>query len=115
MTSNINQKRPVAPACAVLLGALLAGIACANSPATKTVVLDKFAFSPKEITIALGATIVWTNNDQTPHTVLARDKSFGSTGLDTGDSYSYTFTKAGDFSYFCSMHPFMTGIVHVRK
>ena len=115
MTLIQNPKRCIAPSCALLFGVLLAGIACANSPGTKTVVLDKFAFTPKEITIAPGTTIVWTNNDQTPHTVLARDKSFGSSGLDTGDRYSYTFTKAGDFSYFCSMHPFMTGIVHVRK
>jgi plastocyanin len=87
----------------------------ADAAATQTVEIDKFAFSPKEITVAPGTTVVWTNHDQTPHILLATDKSFFSPAMDTGDSYRFTFTKAGDFGYFCTMHPFMTGIVHVRK
>lgn len=89
--------------------------ASATPAPTQAVTIDKFAFTPKEIIIKPGTTVVWTNKDQTPHTVTARDKSFHSAGLDTGDSYRYTFAKVGDFSYFCSMHPFMTAIVHVQK
>jgi plastocyanin len=87
----------------------------AGASATQTVEISKFAFSPKEITVAPGTTVTWTNHDQTPHMVVARDKSFASTGMDTDDSFRFTFTEVGDFSYFCTMHPFMTGIVHVRK
>ena len=100
------------------LPALLFALCVANqahAAAMQTVDISKFAFSPKEITVAPGTTVVWTNHDQTPHMVVARDKSFASTGMDTDDSYRFTFTKTGDFSYFCTMHPFMTGTVHVRK
>ena len=104
----------VARAALLLMAALPVANACASEAATKTVSIDKFAYVPKEITVAPGTTIVWTNRDQTPHMVMARDKSFSSPALDTDDSYRFTFTKAGDFGYFCTMHPFMTGIVHVR-
>ena len=75
----------------------------------------KFAFAPKEIAIAPGTKIVWTNHDQTPHTVTSNDKSFASKGLDTDDKFERTFASEGDFSYICSVHPFMTGVVHVHK
>ncbi|MBS0456714.1 MAG: cupredoxin family copper-binding protein [Proteobacteria bacterium] len=106
-------------AAALTFGASAHDVVKASSPTTpaptQTITIDKFAFTPNEITVAPGTTVVWINKDQTPHTVTARDKSFHSAGMDTGDTYQYTFAKAGDFSYFCSMHPFMTAIVHVRK
>jgi plastocyanin len=45
----------------------------------------------------------------------SNDKSFASKGLDTDDKFEHTFASEGDFSYFCTVHPFMTGVVHVRK
>ena len=87
----------------------------AAAPAAPSVEITKFAFTPKEITVAPGAKIVWTNHDETPHTVTSADKTFASKALDTDDRYEYTFTNEGDFSYYCTVHPFMTGIVHVRK
>jgi plastocyanin len=77
--------------------------------------IAKFAFAPKEITIAPGTKIIWTNRDETPHTVTSNDKSFASKGLDTDDKFEHTFASEGDFSYICTVHPFMTGVVHVRK
>jgi plastocyanin len=77
--------------------------------------ITRFAFAPKDITVAPGTTIVWTNHDATPHTVTSRDKSFGSKGLDTNDTFEHTFASEGDFAYICAVHPFMTGTVHVRK
>ncbi|MBS0192691.1 MAG: cupredoxin family copper-binding protein [Proteobacteria bacterium] len=97
------------------LAALLALAARPLHAATLTVTIDKFAYSPKELTVAPGDTVVWINRDQTPHTVTARDKSFGSAGLDTDDKYTFKFTKPGDFAYFCSMHPFMTASIHVHQ
>ena len=75
----------------------------------------KFAFVPKEITVTPGTKVVWTNHDETPHQINATDKSFASKAMDTDDHFEYTFTTEGDFSYFCTLHPFMTGIVHVHK
>jgi len=87
----------------------------ADGPQTVTVDITRFAFTPKDITVAPGTRIVWTNRDETPHTVTSNDRSFASKGLDTGDTYEHTFTSDGDFSYLCTVHPFMTGVVHVRK
>jgi plastocyanin len=87
----------------------------AAAPSTPTVDIAKFAFSPKEITIAPGTKIVWTNHDETPHTVTSNDKSFASKGLDTDDKFEHTFASEGNFTYYCTLHPFMTGVVHVRK
>ena len=87
----------------------------ANAHATPlTVDIEKFAFAPKEITVAPGTKIVWINHDEMPHTISTTDKSFISKAMDTDDNFEQTFANAGDFSYFCTLHPFMTGIVHVR-
>jgi plastocyanin len=86
-------------------------------PAAEPVTIDiaKFAFAPKEITVAPGTTVVWINHDETPHTVSAADHGFVSKALDTDDRYEHTFAEEGDVAYFCTVHPFMTGVVHVRK
>ena len=97
-------------ACALLA---LAHGACARE--MPTIEIQKFAFTPKEITVTPGTKIVWTNRDETPHTIIAADKSFASKAMDTDDHFEFTFASEGDFSYFCSLHPFMTGIVHVHK
>ena len=90
--------------------------AAATSPAsTVDINIAKFAYGPKEITVAPGTKIVWTNRDETPHTVTSNDKSFASKGLDTDDKFEHTFANEGDFNYICTVHPFMTGVVHVRK
>jgi plastocyanin len=106
---------------ATAVAALLLGVAFgvpaiyAATPASVDVDISKFLFNAKEITIAPGTKVVWTNHDETPHSVVANDKSFSSKGLDTDDKYEHTFAKEGDFGYICSVHPFMTGVVHVRK
>jgi len=87
----------------------------AEAPPARTVDIAKFAYASKEITIAPGTKVVWINHDETPHTVTSNDKSFASKGLDTDDKFEHTFASEGDFTYSCTLHPFMTGIVHVRK
>lgn len=83
--------------------------------ATVSVDITHFAYAPKEISIAPGTTVVWTNHDEIPHTVTSADKLLASKAMDTGDRYEHTFTDAGDIAYFCTVHPFMTGLVHVRR
>jgi plastocyanin len=84
-------------------------------PSTVDIDIAKFAYGPKEITVQPGTKIVWTNHDETPHTVTSKDKSFASKGLDTDDKFEHTFAGEGDFTYICTVHPYMTGVVHVRK
>ncbi len=88
----------------------------AQVPAGKVVEVkvDNFSFSPQTITIAPGTTVVWTNRDDIPHTVVSDDKVFKSKVLDTDEKFSFTFDKAGSFPYFCSIHPKMTGKVIVQ-
>ena len=86
------------------------------APAANAVQVNIFnyKFDPATVTIPVGTTVTWTNKDEIPHTVASSDKSFkGSAGLDTGDSYSYTFDKPGTYKYFCTLHPFMTGVIVV--
>jgi plastocyanin len=86
------------------------------APAGKVVEVkvDNFSFSPQTITVAPGTTVIWTNRDDIPHTVVSDDKVFKSKVLDTDEKFSYTFDKAGSFPYFCSVHPKMTGKVIVQ-
>ena len=85
-----------------------------SAPATAEVKIDNFSFAPQTLTVAVGTTVTWTNRDDIPHTVVADDKSFKSKVLDTDEKFSYTFTKAGTYPYFCSIHPKMTGKVAVQ-
>ena len=88
----------------------------ATPPETKPEVkIDNFAFSPETLTVPVGTTVQWTNRDDIPHTVVSDDKTtFKSKALDTDDKFSFTFTKAGTYPYFCSIHPKMTGKVVVQ-
>jgi plastocyanin len=79
-----------------------------------TVAIDNFAFMPQELTIRAGTTVTWTNRDDIPHTVTAADRSFKSNALDTDESHSFTFSAAGEYKYFCSLHPHMTGTIVVE-
>ena len=84
------------------------------APAAVQVNIFNYKFDPETVTVPVGTTVTWTNKDEIPHTVASSDKSFqGSSGLDTGDSYSYTFSKPGTYSYYCTLHPFMKGKVVV--
>jgi len=100
----------------VACGAWKAAAAADNKPASEVAVsIDNFKFSPEVITVAPGTTVHWTNRDDIPHTVVSDDKtSFKSKVLDTDEQFSYTFTKPGTYSYFCSIHPHMTGKVVVQ-
>jgi len=87
----------------------------AQAAASDEVKIDNFTFAPGEITVAKGTTVKWVNRDDIPHTVVSDDKStFKSKPLDTDDKFSYTFTKEGTYSYFCSIHPKMTAKVVVK-
>lgn len=73
-----------------------------------------FQFSPAEITVPAGTTVTWVNRDDAPHSVADQAGRFRSGGLDTDDIYSFTLSKAGTYTYYCTLHPQMTGTIHVR-
>ena len=77
------------------------------------VMIDNFTFEPQQLNVKVGTTVTWKNRDDIPHTVVSAGK-FRSKTMDTDDSYSFTFTAAGDYKYFCSLHPHMTGTVKVE-
>jgi plastocyanin len=103
----------------IAIVALLAGsprVTANDQPpsANAEVKIDNFSFGPQTLTVPLGATVTWTNRDDLPHTVVSTDGVFKSKVQDTDEKFSYTFTKAGTYPYFCSIHPKMTGQVRVK-
>lgn len=76
--------------------------------------IDNFSFTPQQITVKAGDTVTWTNHDDIPHTVTSSIMAFRSKALDTDDKFSFTFVTPGTFSYFCSLHPHMTGTIVVE-
>lgn len=79
-----------------------------------TVTIQNFAFQPANLQVKVGTTVTWTNQDTAPHTVTFRDSGItGSALLRKGQSFSYTFTTAGTFAYYCQVHPGMTAQVVV--
>ena len=101
----------------------LAGLATAGpavaaeaqaAPAPATVTIANFHFNPPVMTVTAGTTVVWANQDDSPHTLLADDRAFRSAALDTGDKFSYTFAAPGDYHYQCGIHPMMKGEIIVK-
>jgi len=100
----------------MLMAGLLCGMTRAKqaAPATAEVKIDNFSFGPGTVTVSVGTTVTWTNRDDIPHTVVSTDRVFKSKVLDTDENFSFTFNKTGTFTYFCSVHPKMTGKVVVQ-
>lgn len=87
--------------------------AAAKPVAADSVTIHNFAFGPQTVTIKAGTTMNWMNQDTEAHTVTSDTGAFNSPVLQPGASYSFTFAKAGTYSYHCTIHPFMTGKVVV--
>jgi plastocyanin len=108
---------------ALLLGALGATAALvaavprapsADAANPAAIQIDNFHYSPPMLVVAPGTTVTWTNDDDSPHSVREKDGKFKSAALDTDDKFSQTFTAPGEYEYFCSIHPYMTGKIVVR-
>jgi plastocyanin len=86
-----------------------------TSPAANAdIKIDNFSFGPQTITVPVGATVTWTNRDDIPHTSVSTAGVFKSKVMDTDERFSYRFTKAGTYPYYCTIHPKMTGQVVVK-
>jgi plastocyanin len=81
----------------------------AGQPTAVEIKIDNFSFTPPTITVKAGTEVTWTNKDDIPHNVVSEDKSFKSKVLDTDEKFTYTASKPGTYTYYCSIHPKMTG------
>lgn len=107
--------RFVAIALLVAGSALLAFAPRTRAASTISVEISGFAFQPATVTIQVGDTVTWTNLDGAAHTATDTGPQALFDGvMDNGESFSYTFTQAGTFNYFCTFHPQMTGTVIVQ-
>ena len=98
----------------LMLSTVAAMTRAAPAPAAASVQIANFTFKAPVTTVKPGATVTWTNADDIPHTVVSKDGVFKSKVLDSGDKFSFTFAKPGQFGYFCSLHPHMTGTIVVK-
>jgi plastocyanin len=76
--------------------------------------IDNFSYAPSTLVVVAGTTVTWTNADDDVHTVVEKDRKFKSAALDTNDTFSQTFSEMGEYEYFCSLHPRMTGKIVVK-
>ncbi|MGH6835186.1 MAG: cupredoxin domain-containing protein [Methylocella sp.] len=96
---------------------IAAALSAVSSPPVRAadmqVNIDNFAFTPKELTVKAGTTVVFRNRDDIPHLVVGAKGEFHSKALDTDDTFEFTFAKAGTYGYFCGLHPQMQGKIVV--
>lgn len=88
--------------------------AASTVPAVQNVQIRGFAFAPAALVVRPGTRVTWRNGDEDPHTVVASNQAFRSGALAPNGAFSFTFTRAGEYVYFCSLHPHMVGRVVVR-
>jgi plastocyanin len=86
----------------------------ADTTSSAVIQIDNFHYSPPMLVVAPGTTVTWTNDDDSPHSVREKDGKFKSAALDTDDTFSQTFAAPGEYEYFCSIHPYMTGKIVVK-
>ncbi len=103
----------LAPFVALTLFFVLPGSILAGKAARHTVRIRGVKFEPDTIEVNRGDTIVWVNQDPYPHTVTAPGV-FDSHSIPAGGKWQYVARKAGDFSYVCTLHPNMKGMLGVK-
>lgn len=84
-----------------------------ESVAEAAITIQGFTFSGVRA-VPVGTTVVATNQDEVTHTWTSADGTWNSGGLSNGDSFEFTFTEPGEYDYFCSIHPQMTGTITVE-
>ena len=123
MTTLTSKSKRMALLCAISflnLSGLALGVEMKNPDSTSDkqnrIEIKDFAFNPQTITIKAGEKVTWINRDEEPHTVVSVEKQFKkSTALDTDQEFTITAGVSGTYTYFCSVHPKMTGTIVVEK
>jgi plastocyanin len=106
-------------AAAALLLAHFSVVASDNAPSAPqkgmhTVTIDALRYSPPTIEVNKGDTIVWRNKDPFPHTVTAQNHAFDSGQFGEGKAWKFKANQAGEFTYICTLHPTMKGVLIVK-
>ena len=123
MTTATPRNNKIALLCAIsllnlsvfALGGEMKDVDSTTSKQNKIEIKD-FAFNPQTITVKSGEKITWTNRDEEPHTIVSVEKQFKkSSALDTDQEFTITAGLPGTYTYYCSVHPKMTGIIVVEK
>jgi plastocyanin len=83
-----------------------------NQTASSSVLIKNFAFSPQTLTVKVGTTVTWTNEDSATHTI--KSDTFNSGNIATGGKFEFKFDRIGTYDYSCSIHPSMTGKIIVE-
>lgn len=77
-----------------------------------TITIKEFTFNPDTLTVKIGETVTWVNEDGAVHTV--NSSAFNSPNIKNGDTYKFQFTVAGTYEYTCGIHPYMKGKIVVE-
>jgi len=121
MTTFTQKNKIAALLCAISflnlsLFALAGEMKNADSTMQNRIEIKDFAFNPKTLTVKSGEKVTWINRDDEPHTIVSVEKQFKkSTALDTDQEFTITAGAPGTYTYFCSVHPKMTGTIVVEK
>ena len=86
----------------------------AGAPNGNDVTIAGFSFRPQTISVPVGETVTWRNDDAADHTVTHGGGAFGSDTLAQGAEFRFRFDRPGTFDYVCALHPGMRGTVHVH-
>jgi plastocyanin len=123
MTTATPRNKKMALLCAIsllnlsvfALGGEMKDVDSSSNKQNKIQIKD-FAFNPQTITVKAGEKVTWINRDEEPHTVVSVEKQFKkSTALDTDQEFTITAGAPETYTYFCSVHPKMTGTIVVEK
>src|SRR5947209_19011931 len=82
-------------------------------PGTHKVSMESMRFHPDDLTVAVGETVVWVNEDLVPHSATSAAGGFDSKEIEAGKSWKHKFSRKGDFPYVCTLHRKMKGVLHV--
>ncbi len=94
----------------------ISGSSTETAAVTNQIIIDNFTFGPAKLIVPVGTKVTWVNHDDVPHLIKSTgtEKGFVSRPLDTDDQFSYVFSAPGTYSYFCAIHPIMTGQIIVK-
>jgi plastocyanin len=98
------------------IGALGDMVLAANDAqnAETVIRIANFTFDPPTLTVHVGSSVTWKNEDDIVHVIREKDAAFSSDALDTDGTFSHTFNQVGIVDYFCAIHPHMTGRIVVE-
>ena len=97
-----------------IAGLVAAAIPAVGAGGAATVQIANFRFGPPALSVTAGTTVIWKNEDDSPHRIADTTGAYASPALDTNDSFTHTFATPGVYKYICSLHPYMKGEIVVK-